>query len=105
MSNKSLNHVNSQGNTYTPADAQAVVDQWTEIAKGLVDRDLRGIQKDLTSKINGSESVPDEFLNSKHVAYRVAGVVTEEIMRRRNKLQQTNNDQMRSAYEQRKAGR
>lgn len=103
--NKSFDRVNANGCTYTPAEADAVVSKWRQIAKGLVDRDLRGIQLDLTGKINKSESVPDEFLNSKHVAYRVAGVITEEIMRRRNKLQQTNNEQMRSAYEQRKAGR
>lgn len=101
MSNKSLNQVNSLGNTYSPAEAQAVVDQWTEIAKGLVDKDLRSIQRDITSKCNSRNHVafPDEFLNSRQIAYRVAGVVTSELMKRKSQQQDIHLQKIRRDYE------
>lgn len=98
MSNRSLNHVNANGVVYSPAEAQAVVDQWTEIAKGLVDKDLRSIQRDISSKINNRQLIPDEFLNSREVAYRVAGVVTAELMTRKAKQQDTHLQDIRRLY-------
>lgn len=97
--------MNANGVVYSPVEAQAVVDQWTEIAKGLVDKDLRSIQRDITNKINNRQQIPDEFLNSKHVAYRVAGVVTAEIMQRRNRQQQAINEQLRGEHERNKVKR
>lgn len=96
--NKSLNRVNSIGSVYSPVDAQAVIEQWSEISKGLVDKDLRAIQRDITSKINNRQQLPDEFLNSREVAYRVAGVVTAELMTRKAKQQDTHLQNIRRSY-------
>lgn len=98
MRNLSLNRVNSNGVVYSPTEAQAVVEQWTEIAKGLVDHDLRSIQRDITTKINNRQLIPDEFLNSRDIAYKVAGVVTAELMTRKAKQQDTHLQDIRRAY-------
>jgi hypothetical protein len=100
--NKSLNRVNANGCVYSPEDAQAVVEQWKEISKGLVDKDLRSVQRDITTKINNRQLIPDEFLNSREVAYRVAGVVTAELMNRKAKLQDTHLQDIRRGYEARR---
>lgn len=99
--NKSFNRMAMTGGAYTPAEADAVIEQWTQIATGLVDRDLRSIQRDLTSKCNSRSPVvfPDEFLNSREVAYRVAGVVTREIMSRKQRQADDHLQQIRSSYE------
>lgn len=98
MNNLSLDRVNAVGSVYSPADAKAVVEQWKEIAKGLVDQDLRSIQRDISSKINNRQLIPDEFLNSREVAYRVAGVVTAELMTRKAKQQDTHLQDIRRLY-------
>lgn len=92
--NKSFDRVNGHGDVYSQTDADSVVEKWTEIAKGLIDSDLKKIQKDLTSKCNSRENgtkFPDEFLNSREIAYRVAGVVTAELMARRQAKQYSAN--------------
>lgn len=99
--NKSLNRVNSIGSVYSPSEAQAVIEQWTEISKSLFDQDLRSIQKDLTNKINNKEQIPDEFLNSNHVAYQVASVVTKELMVRRNRMQEDQLANLRAQHHER----
>lgn len=98
MSNRSLNRVNANGCVYSPAEAQAVIEQWSEISKGLVDMDLRAIQRDITSKINNRLQLPDEFLNSREIAYRVAGVVTAELMTRKAKQQDEHLQNIRRSY-------
>ena len=98
MSNRSLNRVNANGSVYTPAEAQAVVEQWKEIAKGLVDQDLRSIQRDITRKINNRKQLPEEFLNSREIAYRLAGVVTAELMTRKAKQQDEHLQNIRRSY-------
>ena len=98
--NKSFNRMAMNGGAYTPAEADAVIDQWTDIAKGLVDRDLRSIQRDLTSKCNSRSPVvfPDEFINSREVAYRVASVVTKELMQRKQRQSDDHLQKIRSEY-------
>ena len=98
MNNLSLDRVNAVGSVYSPADAKAVVEHWKEIAKGLVDHDLRSIQRDITTKINNRKQLPDEFLNSREVAHRVAGVVTGELMTRKAKQQDTLLQDIRRFY-------
>ncbi len=104
MNNLSLDRVNAVGSVYSPAEAQAIVNQWSEIAKGLVDKDLRQIQKDLTNKCNSRTPVafPDEFLNSREITYKVAGVVTAELMTRKAKQQDTHLQDIRRGYEARR---
>ena len=99
--NKSLNRVNSIGSVYSPAEAQAVIEQWTEIAKSLFDQDLRSIQKNLTKKINNKEQIPDEFLNSNHIAYQVASVVTKELIVRRNRMHEEQLADLRAKHHER----
>lgn len=98
--NKSFNRMAMNGGAYSPADAEAVVNQWTDIAKGLVDKDLRSIQRDITSKCNSRSPVvfPDEFLNSREVAYRVASVVTKELLTRKQRQADDHLQKIRGSY-------
>lgn len=101
MSNLSYDRKTATGNAYSKQQAEDLIAQWQEIAKSLIDEDLRSIQKDLTKKINNKEQIPDQFFNSNHLAYQVASVVTKELIVRRNQVQEDQLEALRAAHNQR----
>lgn len=101
MSNLSFDRKTANGNAYSKQQAEDLICQWTEIAKSLEEKDLRSIQKDLTSKVNNKERIPDEFFNSNHLVYQVASVVTKELLVRRNQVQENQLEALRAAHNER----
>lgn len=99
--NKSYDRIAMNHGTYSKAEADDLINKWQEIAKGLIDRDLRAIQKDLTSKVNSRPPVvfDEEFLCSRDIAYQVASVVTKELLQRKQRQADDHLQKIRSQYE------